>query len=344
MAKICVYGAGSIGCYVGGRLAATGAAVVLVGRERIAQEVAAHGLHLTDLDGTDLRVAPADFQTAPSAAAEADLILVTVKSADTDEVGRLLAPVLSPDALVVSLQNGLSNAEVLRRSLPQTVLAGMVPFNVVNRGEGWFHQGSEGALEVASYAGLAPYQPAFAAAGLPLTQHDDMASVLWAKLLLNLNNPVNALSGLPLRQQLSQRDYRRCLALAQREALRVGAAAGYTPARLTPLPPSLVPRLLGVPDLVFRAVSQQMLAIDPVARSSMWEDLESGRPTEINWINGEVVRLGAELGIATPVNSRLVDLVREAEQGGRRSWSGRDLLSALRGPPGPAGSRPRPGR
>jgi 2-dehydropantoate 2-reductase len=328
--KICVYGAGSIGCYVGGRLAATQAEVVLVGRERIAREVAEHGLRLTDLHGADVRVKPVDFQTKPAAAADADLVLVTVKSAATAEVGELLAPLIRPDAIVVSLQNGLSNADVLREHLSQTVLAGMVPFNVVNRGNGWFHQGSEGDLEVTRDDALSAYVSVFDASGLPLTQHDDMEDVLWAKLLLNLNNPINALSGVPLKEELSQRDYRRCLALAQQEALAVGAAAGRTPARLTPVPPTLIPRLMSLPDLVFRALARSVLAIDPVARSSMWEDLEAGRATEIDWINGEVVRLGAEHGVPTPVNSRLVALIREAENGGRRGWSGRELLSALR--------------
>jgi 2-dehydropantoate 2-reductase len=87
---------------------------------------------------------------------------------------------------------------------------------------------------------------------------------------------------------------------------------------------------MGLPDGVFRLLAQSVLAIDPVARSSMWEDLEAGRTTEIDWINGEVVRLGAEHGVPTPVNARLVELIRLAETGGRRSWSGRELLSELR--------------
>jgi len=325
-----VYGAGSIGCYVGGRLAATQAEVVLVGRERLAGELGEHGLRVTDLHGNDLRVEHVDFQTKPAAAADSDLVLVTVKSAATEEVARQLAPLIRPDAVVISFQNGLSNADVLRRHLSQPVLAGMVPFNVVHREAGWFHQGSEGDLEVAADDALKAYLGVFAAAGLPLVQHDDMDAVLWAKLLLNLNNPVNALSGLPLKAELSQRDYRRCLAMAQREALSVGAAAGRTAAKLSPVPPALIPRMLGLPDVAFRILAQSVVAIDPLARSSMWEDLEAGRPTEIDWINGEVVRLGADHGVPTPVNEQLVELVREAEQGGRRDWTGAELLRLLR--------------
>ncbi len=328
-----MYGAGSIGCYVGGRLAAAGADVVLVGRERVRATIGDGGLRLTDYLGADVR-ADAPFvvdRDGPGAVHDADLVLVTVKSAATEQVAATLAPVLRDDAVVVSLQNGLSNADVLGAALPgRTVLAGMVPFNVVNLGGGAFHQGSEGAIEVQDDAHLAPYESAFAAAGLPLKRRDDMGAVLRAKLLLNLNNAINALAGIPLKAELSQRAYRRCLALAQREAYETFRAADASIARVTPLPPGLIPRLLVMPDRVYAAVAGKTLAIDPVARSSMWEDLEAGRTTEIDWINGEVVRLAQSLGRTAPVNARLVALIRAAEAGGPRAWSGDDLLADLR--------------
>ncbi|RNL78328.1 2-dehydropantoate 2-reductase [Nocardioides marmorisolisilvae] len=327
---IAIVGAGSIGCYVGGRLAATGADVVFVGRQRIADEVAERGLRLTDYRGADLSVPSPVFNTEVLKAAGADLVLVTVKSAATEEVAAQLAEVLRPDAVVVSLQNGVHNAEVLDAALGGgRTIAGMVPFNVVQRGEGVFHQGSEGELEAARDPRLAAYEPVFAAAGLPLTLHDDMPAVLWAKLLLNLNNAINALSGLPLKEELSQRDYRVCLAAAQTETLGILKAAGIKPAKITPLPPNLLPMLLKVPDAVFTRVASTMLEIDPIARSSMADDLELGRTTEVDWINGEVLRLAAQVGRAAPVNEKVVALVRQAEQGGRRDWSGAELRSAL---------------
>ncbi|TCN41596.1 2-dehydropantoate 2-reductase [Rhodococcus sp. SMB37] len=329
MPTIAVYGAGSIGCYVGGRLVAAGSDVVFVGRQRVADEAHEHGLHLTDLDGADVRVGSVDYRTDPDAVVDASLVLVTVKSSGTAEAAATLAPLLRDDAIVVSLQNGLSNAVVLREKITRPVLTGMVPFNVVAQGAGRFHQGSEGGIEVEGSGLLSPYLGLFDAAGLPLTVRSDMDAVLWAKLLLNLNNPINALSGLPLKTELSQRSYRRCIAAAQREALAVGQRAGRTAARLTPLPPAWIPRLLTVPDVVFRNVASSMLEIDPLARSSMWEDLEAGRVTEVDWINGEVVRLGREYGVATPVNDRLVELIRDAERGGRRNWSGPELLDVL---------------
>jgi 2-dehydropantoate 2-reductase len=329
--EICVYGAGSIGCYVGGRLAATGSRVTFVGRERLAREVREYGLHLTDWLGTDLRVAPpaVTFTTDPAAAAGADLVLVAVKSAGTAEAGRELQPFLKSGAIVVSFQNGLHNAEVLREQLPNRfVLTGMVEFNVVNRGHGAFHQGSEGGLEVQDHPGLALFLPAFTAAGLPLKRHRDMRGVQWAKLLLNLNNAVNALAGVPLKEELSQRAFRRCLGLAQQEGLDLLDAARIEPTRIK-LPPRWIPKLLNVPDALFQRLAGKMLAIDPLARSSMWEDLEAGRTTEVDWLNGEIVRLAQSLGRRAPVNARLVELVHAAEQGGRRDWKGEELLREL---------------
>jgi 2-dehydropantoate 2-reductase len=121
---------------------------------------------------------------------------------------------------VISLQNGLRNAAILRAALPgHTVLEGMVPFNVIAGATGSYHQGSSGALEVKASQDLQTFVQAFSDAGLPLIERPDMLPVQWAKLLLNLNNAINALSNRPLKEELSQRSYRRCLAMAQTEAL-----------------------------------------------------------------------------------------------------------------------------
>ncbi|MBN3775787.1 2-dehydropantoate 2-reductase, partial [Burkholderia sp. Se-20378] len=288
-----------------------GADVTLVGRARIGDAILRHGLTLTDQRGYRATLAPADvvFATDPAAAAAARLVLVAVKSAATREAAVQLAGVLRPGTVVISFQNGLHNADVLREALPQaTVLAGMVPFNVIEREPGAFHQGSAGVLAAEASSALTPFAGAFARAGLPLALHRDMPAVQWAKLLLNLNNSVNALANLPLRDELAQRAYRRCVALAQREALHWLARAAIRPARLTPLPAGWLPAVLDLPDPAFRVLGGRMLAIDPLARSSMSDDLAAGRATEVEWINGEVVRLAAHFGGQAPVNARLCAL------------------------------------
>lgn len=329
--RFCVFGAGSVGCYLGGRLQATGASVGLIGRARIGAELAEYGLRLSYYHGAELQVPAAgiNFAEIADAATDADIVLVTVKTAATREAGDALASVLKPGALVISFQNGLRNAEWLAEALPQqTVLTGMVPFNVLARGQGRFHQGSGGELGVEQNDALRPeLLRAFECAGLPLQIHADIRAVQWAKLLLNLNNPVNALSGLPLKQELSQRGYRRCVAAAQRETLTLLDAAGIRPAKFTAVSPRLFPKLLELPDFLFRRVAGAALAIDPLARSSMWEDLEAGRATEIDWINGEVLQLAQSQGRDAPVNAALTRLIHAAEQGGRRDWKASELLA-----------------
>ena len=329
---VAVYGAGGIGCYVGGRLLAAGADVVFIGRQRLAGELAEHGLHLTDYLGADLQVPPEQitYETTPVGAAEAELVLVTVKSAGTETAADELAQVLKPGAVVLSFQNGIRNGEVLRERLPnQTVITGMVPFSVLNKGGGAFHQGTEGGLATEKNPALEPFLEAFANAGLPLTQHDEILPVQWAKLLLNLNNPVNALSDLPLRDELAQRAYRRCFAAAQVETLGLLKKAGITPAQVTALPPHRLPALLRLPDFLFKRLASKMLAIDPHARTSMWEDLQAGRRTEIDYLNGEVVRLAESLGRRAPVNAKLVELIRGVESGRSTRMAGPELLAEI---------------
>ncbi|WP_266170594.1 2-dehydropantoate 2-reductase [Dyella subtropica] len=326
---IVVYGAGSVGCYLGGRLHDQ-IAVRLIGRARMAHVLRERGLTLSDLQGFHRVISGTslDIQTEPQAAV-ASLVLVTVKSADTAQAGRELADVLPPDALVISFQNGLRNAEILRNTLPgRTVLAGMVPFNVLQQSPGVFHQGSSGELMVEEHPALARFLPVFEAAGLPLQQRQDMPAVQRAKLLFNLNNAINALSNVPLRQQLAERGWRRCLALAQREALSVFAAAGLPLARLTPLPASWLPRVLELPDALFTRIAPRMLAIDPLARSSTWEDLQAGRRTEVDALHGEIVELATRLGRRAPVNERIIALIREAETSPVK-WTSERLLASL---------------
>lgn len=329
--RIAIFGAGSVGCYLGGRLLSGDADVVMIGRQRLADLFRETPLVVTDYEGFhhETRLAPDQYVTDPEAAAGADVVIVCVKSAATEEAGRQLVPHLQPGTPVITMQNGISNAERLAQVLPQAaVLPGMIPFNVLQKTPGHFHHGTEGHLMCARHPALESLSEVFERTGIPLEQRDDMLSVMWSKLLLNLNNPINALSGKPLLEELNQRDYRRCLSMAQRETLQLLKQAGIPTIRLTPLPTNLFPTLIQAPDWIFRRLAGKMLAIDPVARSSMWEDLEAGRPTEVDWINGEVVALANRLGCEAPVNETLTELVHDCEQT-RREWPASELLKTL---------------
>jgi 2-dehydropantoate 2-reductase len=302
--------------------------VTLIGRARVMDELGS-GVTLGEL-GKAPTTTRVRASTEPRDAANARVVLVTVKSAQTAEAGRTLAGVLPDGAVVVSFQNGVRNADVLRATLPgKRVLAAMVPFNVVRRGPGSYHRASGGVLRIEDHPAAAPLIEACRAAELPIELRDDMPAVQWAKLVMNLNNAINALCGQPLAAELAQRPFRRCLAGCQREALDLLAAEDLPVAKLTAIPPRFMPRLLDLPDAVFRLLAPRVVAIDPTARSSMADDLEAGRPTEIDYLQGEIVALAERTGRAAPINARLVELVRAAEHGGRRDFTGDELARAL---------------
>ncbi|GGR88840.1 2-dehydropantoate 2-reductase [Streptomyces aureoverticillatus] len=326
--RFAVLGAGSIGCHLGGHLVAAGYDVAFIGRPAAMDVLAERGLTLSTSVRPPVHLTPDQLTlaTRADAAADADYVLVTVKTVGTETAAKDLAAHLAPNSVVVSFQNGLHNPATLRAALPgRTVLAGMVPYNVVQSAPGTVHQGMPGRLMAEPDDTLFA---AFGEAGLPVEARADMSEVQHAKLLMNLNNAINALSGLPLRDQLGLRAYRRCLALCQREALAAYRAAGVTPARLGPTAPGITPYVLGLPDAVFRRVAAASLKIDARARSSMWEDLQRGRPTEIDSLQGEIVALAAAHGQSAPANARLVALVHAAEST-PRTWTGPELYAEL---------------
>jgi 2-dehydropantoate 2-reductase len=312
-----VAGAGSIGCFVGGMYAAAGRRVALLARPRVIREIEGHGLTLTSFEGSKRHVAPNRLTLSddPGIFAGAGMVLVTVKSADTPGIAEMIAQHAPPDAVVVSLQNGVGNAAVLRQRLPgRVVLAAMVPFNVIAPGEGRFHRATSGDIVIeADDAGTAGR---LSAPGLTMRTTRDIAGVQWGKLLVNLNNALNALSGLPLRQQLAQRPWRMLFADQIAEGLAAIRAEGIRPVSPTPIPAGWMPHLLRLPDAMFEIALGRAMKIDPQARSSMWEDLTRGRRTEIDYLQGVIAEIADRRQLQVPLSRGIVALIKRAEAAG----------------------------
>jgi 2-dehydropantoate 2-reductase len=319
-----ILGAGAVGSYVAAALAATESDVVLVGRRPLPVEVQTSGFVLEDLDGGTRRVDASriSYRTSVSALADRDIVLCCVKSGQTREAARGLAGVVDRRCIIVSLQNGLGNADALRSELPgSSVLRGIVGFNVVERGPGVYRRTTSGplVLEAATDDRVTSLAASLQRSGFEVKLSPDVRALQWAKLLMNLNNAVSALSDRPTQDLLFQAGYRRIMAAVVREALAVMKRAGIHPGRLTGLPTSWIPALLGIPTPLFRAVARRQLKVDPEARSSMWEDLTRGRPTEVDHLNGEIVRLAESVGVDAPLNRRIVEVVHEEEHRERGS-------------------------
>ncbi|MDA9468161.1 2-dehydropantoate 2-reductase [Bradyrhizobium sp. CCBAU 53415] len=314
---IVVAGAGAIGCFVGGMLAAAGRRVALLVRPRVKTEIERFGLRLTDFDGSETRLGAGQLALSedPAILHSAGIVLVTVKSADTADVADQIAQHAPQDAVIVSLQNGIGNVAALRQRLVgRRVLAGMVPFNVIAMGEGRFHRSTSGDIHVGEDPGNTA--AALSVAGLTVRASGDITGVQWGKLIINLNNALSALSDLPLAAQLANRDWRRLFADQMAEGLAALKAAGIAPVSSTPIPMSWSPTLLRLPDAIFKAILGRTMKIDPEARSSMWQDLKQGRKTEIDYLQGVVVALAEQNQVDVPLMRRIVALIKEAEAAG----------------------------
>ena len=329
-----VLGAGAIGCYVGARLVAAGQCVTFLGRPRVIEPLREQGLTVSDLDGFSASL-PADklntsteLQQALSSSTLPVVILLCVKGGATLSAAAEMAALCAPNTPVISLQNGVENVMRIASAAPQLrALAGMVPYNVVMPVPNKVHRSTQGILALQRCDVTESISSAFTAAGLVHELRSDMHEVQWGKLLLNLNNPVNALSNLPLVEQLRNRAYRRVLALLQLEALAVLKAAGIRPAKVATVSPQVLPRLLKLPNFIFERVASRMLKMDASARSSMWVDVERGQRTEIDDLCGAVVRLASQYGKTAPRNAKICQLIEAHKKG--TSVSGEDLLSRL---------------
>lgn len=337
--KFIIFGAGAVGCYVGARLAASGQTVALVGRPRVLEPLALSGLTVTDLDGFSAQVAPGalrlslDFSSAWQSLAalggsEPTVVLLCVKGAATVAAAQEMATCCPAGTPVVSLQNGVDNVARIGAAAPSLqALAGMVPYNLVMPSPTQVHRATTGSLHLVRNSLTEQMAPLWSSAGLPTVLVNDMRAVQWGKLLLNLNNPVNALSDLPLREELLNRDYRRVLSALQTEALAALDRAGITPAKVASAPPRLLPHLLKLPNWLFTRLAARMLRMDPSARSSMWDDVQLGRTTEIDDLCGAVERLAAQHGSQAPLNAAMGQLMAAHRRGQR--LSGPNLRQAL---------------
>jgi 2-dehydropantoate 2-reductase len=300
--QVAVIGAGAVGCYYGGLLLRAGHDVTFIGRQTHVDAINTHGL-LLDTQSFKGHL-PAKAATDATALASPDLVLFCVKSADTEEAGRSLAGRLRPDTSILSLQNGVDNPQRLRGVTGHPVIPAVVYVGSEMAGPGHVRHHGGGDLAI----GASPASEALAqtldAAGIRTTIADDIETTLWSKLVINCAfNALSAVAGISYGPMLEVEGTRDVVASAVQEAVTVARASGVS------MPDDLLDRILKIPA----AMPNQM--------SSTAQDVARGKPSEIDFLNGYVVRKGAELGIPTPTNHALQVMVKLVER--RSEISGR---------------------
>ena len=289
--KIAVMGAGAVGCYYGARLHQAGHEVVLVGRPALVEAVRQRGLRLQskDFDGF-LPLAASD---SPEAIRGAGLVLFCVKSGDTETAGAAMKPWLDGGATVLCLQNGVGNAERLSAVLGREAVPAVVYVATEMGSPGHVIHHGRGELVIGESSGSEEAARLLTAAGIGTRVTAKVQDALWAKLTVNCAyNALSALTQLPYGELLGRPGMREIMTDVIAECRAVCEASGAA------LPASIVEDTVAIAGTM------------PSQRSSTAQDVARGRRSEIDYINGFVVREGVRLGIATPVNRVLHALVK----------------------------------
>ena len=301
--KIAVIGAGAMGCLFGAYLAKAGEAVTLVDiwQEHV-ESIRSQGLLLSEETGDE--VVRLDVVQGTGGMAAVDLVILFVKSAATQAAATDAAALLRPGGRVLTLQNGLGNAEVIAQVVgAESVLAGTTAQGATLLGPGRIRHGGRGETHIGRLSGdndafCAQVAAMLSKAGLSTVVEPDVRSLVWGKLVINTGiNALTALLRIPNGQLADQAETRQLLALAVEEAVLVARAAGV--------------------QLPYEDPVEKVLAVAVATgqnQSSMLQDVLRGSPTEIAVINGAIVREGERLGVATPVNRTLTLLVQALEK------------------------------
>jgi 2-dehydropantoate 2-reductase len=300
MKTIAVMGAGAVGCYFGAMLARAGHSVTLIGRPQHVDAVLARGLEL-ETSRFHGHVAMR-ATTEASGVADADIVLFCVKSSDTESAGQAMLSHLKPGAVILSLQNGVDNAERLEAVLSMRVIPAVVYVATEMKGPGHVKHHGRGELTFGPSSESSRVAAEFTEASIPTTVSEDAIAALWEKLVIN--SAYNALSA------VAQLPYGRVVELEGVADVMSDVVAECV----------AVARALGVPisgDITNRVAA--IAAVMPDQYSSTAQDLKRGKTSEIDYLNGYVVRKGAELGIATPANRVLHVIVKLVESGAQQA-------------------------
>jgi 2-dehydropantoate 2-reductase len=296
--KIAVVGSGGVGGYFGGRLAAAGTDVAFIARGAHLAALAARGLTIHSPQGDALvRVKATDD---PAAIGPVDIVLFAVKLYDTEAALSLLPPLLGPATLVIPLQNGVDSVEMLRRTIGSTHAAGGTAYVAAVIAEpGVIRHTAMGSATFGLPDGSRPaildqLAEAFQRAGLAATVSERITVDIWAKFAqLTVFSGITALTRCPIGVVRSDPDLVAMMESALRESIAVARC-------------KQIPLSHGLFDKVMNA----MATLPPNARSSMLEDLERGRPLELPWLSGAVVRIAEEVGVSVPTHRLFVTVLK----------------------------------
>ena len=312
--KYAVIGLGAVGGIVSSLLRKSGKNVTLIGKKNQVDVIKKNGLKIKGLNSP---IILKDLQVSDnlSAAKDVNVVFICIKSQDTEDLAYCLKNVINANTLIVSLQNGVRNSMGLGNITGCKILSGIVLFNSICEKPGEVTLTVEGGILLEKdekYSKIV--SNVLNNSGLKTIVVENVEGLLWSKLLLNLQIAVTALTGQTIRESIVNRDSRRMIIATINEGADVVEKSGIKLERLPEVDPIRIVKRLNKYNSFILGIGSRLIGVKENARNSMWQSLSRGKPTEIDYINGEIVNLARMNNLEAPINKKLVKLVKEVER------------------------------
>lgn len=312
-----VVGLGAVGSIIGGLLTRSGENIILVGKKNQVDVIKNKGVKIVGINGTVI-VENIQASATLSSLADADIIFICVKSQDTKELANNLKRHLKKSAVIVSLQNGIRNAQVLEDITGNKALTGIVLFNALYSQPGEVVLSLKGSIileyDKNNRVVIDSLLKSFKNAGLKVKPVENIEGLLWSKLILNLQNAITALTGQTIKNSIKDRDTRKIIIATMKEGVEVVEKSGIRLETLPEIDPKRMIKTLSTCGSLILGIGSRIMGLKENARNSMWQSLSRGKPTEIDYINGEIVKLAEKNNLEAPINTKLVELIKNAEK------------------------------
>jgi len=313
--KYAVIGLGAVGNIVGGILKKSENNVVLIGKENQVDIINKNGIKINGINGS-LSIENPNASSDLSYLKDVDFIIICVKSYDTQNLANQIKQHIKKTALILSLQNGVKNSNIIHKITGNKVISGVVLFNALFLKPGESTLAIRGGLliedEKSNSEAIEDLINCFNMRGLTSKSVKNIEGFQYSKLIVNLQNAVTALTGQTIKESIIDSNSRSVLIATMKEGLYILEKSGISIESLPDMDPKKIIKRLSSYNSIFLRIGSKILKLKN-ARTSMWQSLSRGKSTEIDYINGEIVSLARKNNLKAPINEKLVELLKEAE-------------------------------
>jgi len=313
--KYAVIGLGAVGSIVGGLIARSGEDVLLIGKKNQVQVINKNGLRIEGVEKKAVLIKNVKTSSDFSSLKDVDVIFFCVKSQDTEELAVKIKEYLKESAVVISLQNGVRNKDVIENITKSKTLSGIVLFNAFYSEPGHVTLSIKGDLFIEEDDSVSPnIFRSLEKAGLKIKTAKNFQGFLYSKLIVNLQIAVTALTDQTIKESIIDNITRKILVAAMNEGIDVVQKSGIVLETLPEIDPRKMVKTLSRFGSITLRIGSRLIGLNDNARNSMWQSLARGKTTEVDYINGEIVKLAKNNNLDAPINEKLVELIKEAEK------------------------------